>query len=300
VTSDDLVFLAAAGAPVDATALKERAAGALERALGFVCETGDALAQLRARVALQAEPASAFALAIAALQADDGSFAPFEAPSRGWVGRELEALGVHPRLRGTLEALALLSDARQDDAPCAEAAVRFVEAAQQLDGCFASFAGAPGDESAIVVLTGIAAGSVGRSRYARPEALADAGAWLGQRFAPERVEAGHLAERTAFAMYYSNAPDELSDEALQWCGRELERGFRSHALEALEVMQTLLACQAGSLPGASFAPEELLERLLGEQAGDGGFDALSPGGPLLRVAPTIDAMRAVIGLCATF
>jgi len=295
VSGDGLLFLGG-DAPADPTALKERAAASLERALAFVVEHGDSLAQLRAHVALQAEPAAVLTERMAALQAADGSFAPVSEACRGWLGRVLLERRAEDRLRGTLEALAILSDARQDDAPAAEAAVRFVESLQAEDG---SFACGLADESAVVVVTGMAAGSLGRSRYARPEGLADAGAWLGTRFNPDLVEQGH-AECAAFAMYYSNAPDDLADEVLQWCGRALEKGFRSHAAESLAVMQVLLACQVGSLPGASFAPEELLERLLGEQAPDGGFAALEPGGPVARVASTTDAMRAVIGLCATF
>jgi hypothetical protein len=297
VSSDGPIFLGGAGVPPDPVALKERAASALERALEFVREHGDERTLLRSYVALRAEPVGRFVEAIEAGQRTDGSFPPLSGPSRGWLGRTLTECGVDAALCGTLEGLGLLAEERQDDAPCAEAAVRFVEAAQRPDG---SFPADGEDETARIVVTGIAAGSLGRSRYSRPEGLAAAGAWLGERFHPDRVEKGHVAERTAFAMYYSNAPDDRADEALQWCGRELERGFRSHALEALEVLQLLLACQAGSLPGASFAPEELLERLLGEQAADGGFDALSAGGAPARVAPTIDAMRAVIGLCATF
>jgi hypothetical protein len=309
MSGDGLVFLGTSDAPVDATALKQQAASALERALGFVCEHGDALSELRAQVVLQAQPVAELVDALAARQDDDGSFRPFDLASRGWVGRELELHGADARLCGTLEALAMLADARQDNASCVEAAIRFVESVQRRDGSFGSAGSSSelesaelvqGDDSSDVVVTGISAGSLARSRYARPEVLASAGVWLGERFDADRVAAGHRAERAAFAMYYSNAPDELSDEALQWCGRELEREFRTHALDALAVMQQLLACQVGSLPGASFAPEELLERLLAEQAADGGFEALSPEGGPARVASTTDAMRAVIGLCATF
>lgn len=300
MSGDGVVFIGAGDGPADATRLKQQGAAALERALGFVREHGDALSLLSSHVALRAEPVGDLVERLAALQADDGSYGPFDAPCRGWIGRELEAHGADPRLRGTLEALALLADSRQTDAHCAEAAVRFVEAAQQPDGSFGSRAASATDDSSAVVVTGISAGSLGRSRYARPEGLVDAGIWLGERFTPERVAQGHVAERAAFAMYYSNVPDEGADGALQWCGREIEREFRAHGFEALSVMQLLLACQVGALPGASFAPEELLERLLAEQAADGGFEALSADGPAARVTSTIDAMRAVIGLCAIF
>ena len=305
---DDVVFLGGANPPggdgpgglpgEPGDALKERAASALERALGFVTAKGDALALRRAHVALQAEPSAGYAEMLAAAQNDDGSFAPFDAPSAGWLGRELAERGSSDTFAGTLQALALHADVRQDNAPHVEAACRFLEARQAEDGSFALREG--GSEEDTIFATALAAGSLGRSHFARPEHLAAAGGWLDERWSPDRIEGGRYGELVAFAVYYSNVPDDRADEALQWCGRELEKGFRSHALESLQVMQVLLACQAGSLPGASFAPEELLERLLSEQAGDGGFDALCVEGAAWRVGPTIDAMRAIIGLCATF
>jgi len=297
VSGEDLVFLQPAASGGDEVALKERAASALERALDFVREHGDDLSRLQAFVALRAEPGSRLAEAVARRQADDGSFAPLALCSSGWLGRELRQCGLPDAVRGTVEVLALLSDARQEEAPCAERAVRFLESGQRPDG---SFAAEDVEASSRVVATGVVAGSLARCRFARPEILAAAGEWLGAAFSPERVEAGHAAERVAFAMFYANAPDERSDEVLQWCGRELERSYRTQAAEALAVVQVLVACQVGSLPGASFAPEELLERLLQEQATDGGFDALAAEGRAARVGPTVDAMRAIIGLCATF
>lgn len=297
MSGEDVLFLKSPAGTDDRVALKERGASALERALGFVRENGDSLSELQAYVALRAEPAARLADAVAALQDADGSFPPFAPCSSGWLGREWRLRGLPERLRGTVEALSLLGDARQDEAAGVELAVRFLEGAQRDDG---SFAAPDCGESSQIFATGVVAGSLGRGRFARPEGLASAGAWLGACFAPERVEAGHTAERAAFAMFYANVPDDLGDEVLQWCGRELERGFRTHATDALSVLQILLACQVGSLPGATFAPEELLERLLGEQAADGGFDALAAEGRESRVAPTVDAMRAIIGLCATF
>ena len=59
----------------------------------------------------------------------------------------------------------------------------------------------------------------------------------------------------------------------------------------------LLYCDATGLPGATFDAVALLERLLDEQAPDGGFSALDPGGPPGRVAPTVDALLALKVLC---
>lgn len=305
MSPDDVVFLggdAPAGddaAAAQAGVLKEKSAGALERGLHFVESNGDALSLRRAHVALQAEPVASYVEMLRASQSENGSFAPFDVTSAGWLGRELVQHGISGVFAGTLQALGLHADVRQDNVPNVEAAIRFLEAQQADDGSFGT-ENAPAEVDGRIFTTALCAGSLGRSHYSRPEVLLAAGDWLLERWSPEQIEGGQFGELAAFSIYYSNVPDDNSDDALQWCGRELEKGFRSQALEALAVMQVLSACQVGSLPGASFAPEELLERLLEEQAADGGFDALCPDGIAARVGPTIDAMRSMIGLCSTF
>jgi hypothetical protein len=305
LSPDDVVFLGGDAAPSDdpsadqAELLKEKAAGALERGLAFVETNGDALSLRRAHVALQAEPVASYVAMLHASQSDDGSFAPFDVSSAGWLGRELARHGISGVFAGTLQALGLHADVRQDSAPNVEAAIRFIEALQAEDGSFGE-EGTSSEVDGRIFTTALCAGCLGRSHFSRPEILMAAGDWLLERWSPEQIEGGQFGELAAFSIYYSNVPDDNSDDALQWCGRELEKGFRSRALEALAVMQVLSACQVGSMPGASFAPEELLERLLEEQAADGGFDALSPDGVAARVGPTIDAMRSTIGLCSTF
>ena len=102
----------------------------------------------------------------------------------------------------------------------------------------------------------------------------------------------------AYAHFFTNVAHDLSDEALQWCGRALEKGFRSRQLDAVATVRVLLTCDAQALPGATFDVTELLERLLEEQAGDGGFAELSAGGPATRTTQTFDAMLGIVRLCA--
>ena len=52
------------------------------------------------------------------------------------------------------------------------------------------------------------------------------------------------------------------------------------------------------MPGATFDVVELLEQLLEEQAGDGGFAELCADGPASRTTQTFDAMMAIVRLCA--
>ena len=146
--------------------------------------------------------------------------------------------------------------------------------------------------------TGMLAGFAARTPYARPELLDWAGRFLAGLWAPERVEGGRWSALAAFAHFYANGGDpERADAVLQWCGRELERGFRTRRFEAAATLRVLLYCDARALPGATFDSVELLTGLLDEQAADGGFAALDPGGPPGRVAPTLDALIAVRGLC---
>ena len=88
------------------------------------------------------------------------------------------------------------------------------------------------------------------------------------------------------------APDDASDETLQWCGRELERGFRARVFSAVDALGVLVDCDAHSLPGARFEPGELLVALLTEQAGDGSFGAAAEPGA--RVEPTLRGLHALV------
>jgi hypothetical protein len=58
-----------------------------------------------------------------------------------------------------------------------------------------------------------------------------------------------------------------------------------------------LTCDAQALPGANFDITELLEALLEEQAGDGGFAELSTEGASARTTQTFDGMLAIVRLC---
>jgi len=303
---------ASADADAGADRRRERAATALEAALGFALRHGDALARLRARVVVEVEPVRGLREALAARQHADGGFAPFDGASRSWLGRALAAAGVAGPLGGALEGGWWLAEARGVGSEADRRLVQRLEALQGADGGFAPVSSRGGDRLAA---TALAAGMLARSPFARPEALEAAGAWLAQHWSPDLLEepapapggsaapddaaAGDVWLRTAAcSLYFSNAHPDVSDEALQWCGRALEKGFRSRRREALAVVQVLSLCEIGALPGASFAPEELLDALFAEQAADGGFDALCAGTALARVEPTLDAMRALIGLCA--
>jgi hypothetical protein len=142
------------------------------------------------------------------------------------------------------------------------------------------------------------AGMLGRTPVSRPETLERAGAFLETRFTPDAVEHDGYPALMAYSLFFTNVGHELADEALQWCGRALEKGFRGRRHDAVATRRVLLACDAQAMPGATFDVVELLERVLEEQARDGGFAELALGGPAARTTQTFDAMFAIVRLCA--
>jgi hypothetical protein len=109
---------------------------------------------------------------------------------------------------------------------------------------------------------------------------------LGRSARARRRPRGHRR----LGHWFSLNESELSDAALQWCGRELERGFRSRACDALRAARVFVLCHASALPGASLTGRELCQALAGEQTADGGF-ALSARA--LAGAPVEAALEAL-------
>lgn len=182
--------------------------------------------------------------------------------------------------RSPAAALALLrvaDDLRLLRAPTAEATVSWLASVQAEDGGW-------GD----LFTTGMLAGFLARTPFARPATLDAAGAWLARHWAPERVKGGDWEAIAAFAHFFANAPHEDADAALQWCGRELARGFASGRFDAVRTARVLLWCDAAAIPGAPLSAGELRSRILAEQAPDGGWPS-----PRARVAHTLDALAAL-------
>ena len=181
-----------------------------------------------------------------------------------------------------------------------EPAVRFLEGQQKADGAYRipTIGSDRAAEQCDIFWTGMIAGVLGRTPVSRTSHLAAAGEFLSSRFDADAVEHDGYAALIAFAHFYTNVPDEEGDEALQWCGRALEKGFRSRQMEAVATVRVLLTCDAQAMPGATFDVVELLDRLMEEQAGDGGFAELSLEGPAARTSQTFDAMLAIVRLCA--
>lgn len=234
---------------------------ARERAAGFVLVHGAPLERARARAALAGTGADTV----------------------------LSLLGPPPSEVAALrDRLAICEELRALRSPSAQQCAEALAGLQRQDG---GFGGASLALEERLRLTGSAGGSLARSPFARPETLEAAGSFLAAHFTPDLLQGFQWENLAAYAHYFSNALHEASDEILQWCGRELERGFRTREFDAVRTAQVLLRCDAHALPGARLEPQELVLALVTEQAGDGSFGTAGP--PAGRVEATLQGLRAL-------
>ncbi len=284
--------------PEEIDALRLRAASALEKGLEFIDRHGEELICLRVRGLLGAVGVEECAEAIATHQRADGSFPVLGLAEGGAPGLDTARdAGLEEAALGTLEALIALSDLGLHHHPCVEGAAVFMQSIQRADGSWGPDEATPGQN---LFATGMGAGLLGRTRVVRPEVLDAAGQYLEGIFTPERISGRNWAALTAFGVFFTNVGHDLADSALQWIGRELERGYRTRVYEAGLTLRTLLHCQSLAIPGASLDPFLLLMDLLGEQGGDGGFAEFAAGDDGNRVEPTLDALLGTIRLCQSF
>jgi hypothetical protein len=246
------------------------------RALRFVEGAGDELARRRAQALAGFAPATRV---VDWLERADAA-----------AGSEAAARAGDPEAGRT--ALAVLADLGALRGAFVERVVARLAAGQCHDGSFLPLG--PGSEAAAIECTGRLLGLLARTACVR-DAVLDAGAdWLAARFSPERVQGFAWGPLAAYAAAFSSVAHEGADAILQWCGRELERGFRAGAFDGVATARVLLDCDAPSLPGARLAAQEVVVSILGAQEGDGGF-APGAGGPD-RVARSLDALAAFLRL----
>jgi hypothetical protein len=96
---------------------------------------------------------------------------------------------------------------------------------------------------------------------------------LAAGWSTERVSADTWPLLAAYFHLLTVASHEIGDEALQWCGREFEKGMRGGVITALEAVRIFLFCDAYALPGVSMDGGRLIPELLREQLADGSFPA---------------------------
>lgn len=250
---------------------RHRLLGALDRVAAYVAARGDSLETLRARALLGEVPGSEVTARLAA----EGALAP-DSPD------------------GMLRSLGILDDLDQlagGPGTPVEGVVRGLAGGLGEDGSFGPEA-APLAER--IVRTGMLGGYLIKSLMLRPRIQSAIDGFLCRSWDPDRVKSGAWEPIAAYAHWYSLADSELSDPALQWCGRELDRGFRTRQFDALQTGRVFVLCHAVALPGASLAGGEVCEALCNEQTEDGGF-ALSAralaGDP---VGAALDGMTVLV------
>ncbi len=247
------------------------------RAAAFIESSGDPLARVAAWGLIGARPAMEAVASLESTQRSDGAYAGFDA-SPGLLAT-------------TLRTLSVLDDLGALGQPTVERVCAYLSRTQDHDGGWRPEGGA--SEEATLFTTGMVAGHLAKTRWVRPDTLAAAGDYLAAQWSPDRLRSGPgdgWPAIAAFAHFFANAAHDLADEALQWCGRELERGYRAHRFDAVRTARVFAYCDAGALPGTRIALAELVPGILADQAEDGGW--LRPGveSVCTRVARTLDAL----------
>jgi hypothetical protein len=190
-----------------------------------------------------------------------------------------------------LHVIGALDDLRALHLPVAERASAHLAATQADDG---SWGPADASEDERIFFTGMLGGHFGKTRFARASMLAGAGDYIAERFSPERVQDFAWRAIAAYAHYFANVPHGAGDAVLQWTGRELERGLRAGRFDAVQTGRVLLYVDAPALPGGRVDAAEVVDRILAEQEGDGGWLRGEDPGPEARVADTLDALAALV------
>jgi hypothetical protein len=247
------------------------------RAARFVAEWGDEPAVRRASALIGAESSD---LARRALESWAEATGVFQAPG-----------GIDPL--AALPVLGALADLRALDAPLA---VRIAEALARVQAEDGSFGRKGSDEEERVFATGRLAALLSGLRSVRRRLLDCAADHLAGRFTPERVSGFAWRPLAAYMSLFTNVEHERGDDVLQWCGRELERGFRARRFDAVQTARIWVDCGAVALPGARVGADEIVLALLAEQAGDGSWPVPDGRGPSERVARALDGLTALVRL----
>lgn len=256
------------------------AAAARAHAVAFVEACGDRFSVARARALAAGRTPEDLCLPDGATQRSDGSIGAAE----GGSAFEFELL---------LRVLGAAADLGGLHLPVVERACSYLEAVQADDG---SWGVVDESEERKIVRTGMLAGHLGKTRFARAAMLTGAGDYIADRFTPDLVQNFNWPAIAAYANYFANVPHDESDAVLQWIGRELERGFRSGRFDGVQTARVLLYAEAPSLPGGRVDATEVIERLLAEQQGDGGWLRFDDPAPSARLEHTLDALTALVRL----
>jgi hypothetical protein len=247
---------------------------AFARARAFVGQHGGELDRLRARALMGEAKRADIEQVLEGRQDASGAVAPLD-------GGEPAGLG------STTEALEWLVDLQLLGLPCAERAAGWIASSQLADGSF----GEPPDAEleARLQQSGRLAPVLARMACVPLARLEAVGEFLAAQFSVERVQAGGFEDLAPFLPFFAIYPHELSDAALQWCGRELERSFRGGRLSPLEAGRLFVRSEARSLPATRLDGREVVPALLTTQRVDGSFGT-GDSEASSRVGDTLEAI----------
>lgn len=247
---------------------------AARRAADFVSSEGDVLARSRARAHVALAPASD------TIELLSGS-------PPGGSSRD----GAFVRVADWLRVLGILDDLRALESPLGERACIALTASQRDDGSWSDTGDVAIDER--LFTTGMIAGHLAKTPFARDTSLAGAADHLAAAWNPARVEESAWSYIAAFSHCFALVRHEAADDILPWCGRGLERGYRIGGYDAVRTARVFALCRAHALPGAGLGRAELALKLLAEQQPDGGFTPQGDASKRARVAHTLDALVAL-------
>jgi hypothetical protein len=245
------------------------------RAEGFVLAEAGPLERVYWETLLRRQDARALLAELGAQQQEDGAIRPW---------RDSGPYGATLRVLTWLDALGLL------DHPVPEAAVGFLLGRQEADGGWSE----PGASDARrIALSGEITGLLAKTPYARASALRRAEGFLAEHWAVELVQGPSYEPILSYVHALVHLDSEIADESLQWCGRELERGYRTQVFPPVAVARVFLRARARALPGITLETDELVATLLAAQGPDGGWSAEPEA---LRLDATLDAVEALLRL----
>lgn len=245
---------------------------------------GHALERAREFVERSREPVSAaFLGALAGEPAGLVAMAERSAEESGALGPLLPGAPEGPGIASTIDALTALYAVGVREGELVERAAGFLQAAQHETGAWQD--PAVREPLAALSLCGHACGVLGQTPFARQSTLDRGVEHLAAAWSVECVQQGRLDVISAYLHALSACPSDLADEALHWCGRELERGWRLGRFAAPSVARVFVLCDAMALPAAKVSATDLVDALLDSQTPDGGWE----GG----LRSTLDAAAAL-------
>jgi len=245
---------------------RAKVSAATQRAAAFVESEGDEVAIARARALVGTQPASV-------------------------VVELLRDVGSDTSLDQLLRTLGILDDLRCTNATPVERACESLSARQQSDGSWSDPESASEDER--IFSTGMIAGFLAKTPFVRQSTLASAAGYLTARWNPDRVKGSAWEATAAYFHCFALVRHEESDAILQWCGRELERGFLTGVYDAIRTARVFTLCKAHALPGSRLAAAELVARILDEQMDDGGYASPGNSSRCARISDTLDGLTAL-------